>query len=128
MNVMPEGTRYSGGCHDNSIAFATYFMALGGVYYPLEGDDLLLRHRRMGRACEGADTGKGEIDNSSGRFAFHGGRRTKLCLAALSQRQRNRLRQAEREWIKQRDALPKDEQGELINERTSYLRSLGGKN
>ena len=70
MNVMPEGTRYSGGCHDNSIAFATYFMALGGVYYPLEGDDLLLRHRRMGRACEGADTGKGEIDNSSGRFAF----------------------------------------------------------
>jgi uncharacterized protein YecT (DUF1311 family) len=48
--------------------------------------------------------------------------------AGLSQRQRNRLRQAEREWIKQREALPKDEQGEFTNERTSYLRSLGGKN
>jgi hypothetical protein len=47
---------------------------------------------------------------------------------ALSQRQRNRLRQAEREWIKQKDALPKDEQDEFTNERTSYLRSFGGKN
>jgi hypothetical protein len=44
--------------------------------------------------------------------------------AALSQRQRNRLRQAQREWIKQRDALPKDEQNEFTKERTSYLRSL----
>jgi hypothetical protein len=42
--------------------------------------------------------------------------------AALSQRQRNRLRQAEREWIKQRAALPKDEQNEFTKERTSYLR------
>ena len=48
--------------------------------------------------------------------------------AALSQRQRNRLRQAEREWIKQRAALPKDEQNEFTMERTSYLRSLGDKN
>jgi hypothetical protein len=48
--------------------------------------------------------------------------------AALSQRQRNRLRQAEREWIKQREALPKDEQNEFTKERTSYLRSLGDKN
>jgi hypothetical protein len=48
--------------------------------------------------------------------------------AALSQRQRNRLRQAEREWIKQREALPKDGQNEFTKERTSYLRSLGDKN
>jgi uncharacterized protein YecT (DUF1311 family) len=48
--------------------------------------------------------------------------------AALSPRQRNRLRQAEREWIKQRDALPKEEQGEFTDERTSYLRSSGSKN
>jgi hypothetical protein len=48
--------------------------------------------------------------------------------AALSQRQRNRLRQAEREWIKQREALPKDEQNEFTKERTSYLHSLGNKN
>ncbi len=48
--------------------------------------------------------------------------------AALSQRQRNRLRQAEREWIKQKDALPRHEQDEFTNERTSYLRSFSGKN
>jgi Lysozyme inhibitor LprI len=48
--------------------------------------------------------------------------------AALSQRQRNRLRQAEREWIKQKDALPRDEQDDFTNGRTSYLRSFGGKN
>jgi hypothetical protein len=48
--------------------------------------------------------------------------------AALSQRQRNRLRQAEREWIKQKDALPRDEQDAFTDERTSYLRSFGGKN
>jgi hypothetical protein len=44
--------------------------------------------------------------------------------AALSQEQRSRLRQAQREWIKQRDALPKDDQNEFTKERTSYLRSL----
>jgi hypothetical protein len=38
---MPEGVRYSEGCHDNSIAFTIYFMAFGDVYYPLEGDDPL---------------------------------------------------------------------------------------
>jgi hypothetical protein len=48
--------------------------------------------------------------------------------AALSQRQRNLLRQVEREWIKQREALPEDEQNEFTKERTSYLRSLGDKN
>jgi uncharacterized protein YecT (DUF1311 family) len=44
--------------------------------------------------------------------------------AALSQRQRNHLRQAQREWIKQRDALPKGEQNDFTKERTSYLCSL----
>ena len=44
--------------------------------------------------------------------------------AALSQRQRNHLRQAQREWIKQRDALPKGKQNDFTKERTSYLRSL----
>jgi uncharacterized protein YecT (DUF1311 family) len=37
--------------------------------------------------------------------------------AALSPRQRNRLRQAEREWIKQRDAIPKT----IKSEKTSRL-------
>src|SRR5260370_39274038 len=43
--------------------------------------------------------------------------------AALPQRQRNRLRQADREWIKQKDGLTKDEQDEFTNEPTTALRS-----
>lgn len=48
--------------------------------------------------------------------------------AALSQKQRDRLRQDEREWVKQKESLPIHEQIKVTKERAAYIWSLVGQN